>query len=99
MKHSLKKILATLTLSGSLLGAGVAASFAGDGADGGDFRCDISGIPGWGTVTSHYNHPSLDHWATAIGRGRETVNKPAGTEAVASVGRAVKGNKCYYGHK
>lgn len=93
---TIKRGFAGALLAGSLALSGVGLAFA-DGADGGNFRCDMSGVPGWGTVSSHYNHPSKDHWATAVGRGRETVNKPAGQEAIASVGRAFSGNKCYYG--
>ncbi len=57
----------------------------------------MTGIPNWGTVTSKYNHPSQEHYATAIGRGRKTVSKSAGEEAVAEIGRAWSGNKCYWG--
>lgn len=92
----IKIILAGVSLAGCLAISGAGLAFA-DGAAGGNFSCDMSGVPGWGTVTSHYNHPTKAHWATAVGRGRQTVNQPAGVEAVASTGRAVTGNKCYYG--
>lgn len=78
-----------------VLGGTTAANAAGAG--GGTFKCTQSGVPGWGTVTSQYNHPSLEHWATAVGKGRQTVSKAAGTNAVAKIGRTVSDNACYYG--
>lgn len=84
-------LLIALTVGGTGL------AYASGGADGGTFNCNYDGVPGWGTVTSSYNHPTKAHWATAIGRGRSTVNKPAGQTATASVSRATYGNQCLYG--
>ncbi len=66
----------------------MASSALAGGAGGGDFTCTMSGVPGWGTVTSQYNHPTVAHYATAIGNGRTTVTKAAGVKAVAEQGRA-----------
>lgn len=80
-----------------LVVGGVTSGAIAGGAGGGTFTCTMSGIPGWGTVTSQYNHPSLDHYATAVGKGRQTVSKSAGTNAVAKIGRTVSDNACYWG--
>ncbi len=91
-----KKVATIAVTSALLLGGGMTAAAAA-GVGGGDFTCTMSGIPGWGTVRSQYNHPTKEHWATAVGSGRQTITKPAGTEANAAVGRAVSGNACYWG--
>lgn len=75
--------------------AGVA--FADGGAAGGDFNCRMTGVPGWGSIYSSYNHPDKQHWATASGLSYETVERPAGEVAVARADRNVWGNECFYG--
>lgn len=92
-----KKAAAIAAASTLLVLGGVASTAFAGGAGGGTFTCSISGIPGWGTVTSQYNHPTLSHYATAAGVGRQTVSKTKGVNAVANVGRAVSGNACYWG--
>lgn len=92
-----KRVATVVLTSGLLLGGAATAAFAG-GAGGGDFTCSQSGVPGWGTVTSQYNHPTLAHYATAVGNSRTTVSKSAGINAVASQGRAPSGNACYWGY-
>jgi hypothetical protein len=93
----IKRTVAIVATSAFLLVGGIgSAAFAG-GTGGGDFTCDISGVPGWGHVTSSYKHPSRRHHATAVGTGYVTVTRPAGTWAVAKTGRTAKSNYCYWG--
>lgn len=91
------KKAAMAAASALLVVASVATGAVAGGAGGGDFKCTQSGIPGWGTVTSQYNHPDVRHYATAQGRGRSTVTTNAGTNAVAKIGRTVSSNACYWG--
>ncbi len=82
---------------GLMLIAGTATTAVAAGAGGGNFTCTQSGVPGWGTVTSKYYHASVSHWATAVGKGRQTVTAAKGKTAVAKIGRTVSDNACYWG--
>jgi len=83
--------------AGLMLLAGTATAAMAAGAGGGDFTCTQSGVPGWGTVTSSYYHGSVSHWATAVGKGRQTKSADAGKTAVAKIGRTISDNACYWG--
>ncbi|WP_129288778.1 lactococcin 972 family bacteriocin [Trueperella pyogenes] len=96
IRSRIRKAVASLVLAGCLAGSGVGLAVAG-GAAGGDFSCDLTGVPRLGYVTSRYNHPTRTHWATAIGTGRVTVEKIPKITAVATTGRALYGNRCHYG--
>ena len=91
------KAVAIAATSALLVVGGMASAAVAGGAGGGTFTCTMSGIPGWGTVTSQYNHPTLGHYATASGKGVQTVSQPAGTNAIAKVGRTVSSNSCNWG--
>lgn len=67
------------------------------GADGGNFTCSLSGVPGWGYVNASYYHPTRRHYATAMGKGKQTTWADAKKTAKARSGRGVTGNKCWYG--
>ncbi len=95
--RSLKKVALVGALGVMLAAGGAATTAMAGGAGGGTFTCSQSGVPNWGTVRSQYNHPSVGHYATAIGKGRQTVSKPAGTNANAAVGRSASSNACYWG--
>ncbi|WP_406709987.1 lactococcin 972 family bacteriocin [Trueperella pyogenes] len=96
IRSRVRKVVASLVLAGCLTGSGVGLAIAG-GAAGGDFSCDLTGVPRLGYVTSSYNHPTRTHWATAFGTGRKTVEKGPKVTAVATTGRALYGNRCFYG--
>lgn len=91
------KKVASVAAGAMLVIGGLSSAAIANGAGGGEFKCSITGIPNWGTVTSEYNHPTKTHWATATGKGRHTVEKAAGVNAVASVGRSTSGNACNWG--
>jgi len=92
-----KKAVAIAATSALLVLGGMASAAVAGGAGGGTFSCSQSGIPGWGTVTSQYNHPTLGHYAEAVGKSTLIVSKPAGTNAIAKVGRTISSNYCYWG--
>lgn len=94
--HAAKKLSSISAVAILLLGLAVPGAIA-SGADGGDFDCKLTGVPGWGHVTATYNHPSRRHYATAIGTGTKTVHANAGHTAEAVTGRSARNNKCLYG--
>lgn len=94
VKRGLTTVLASTAMVATFAVPTVA--FA-SGADGGNFGCSISGVPGWGYVNASYSHPSRRHYATAQGKGRQTIWANAGHTANARVGRDFSGNKCWYG--
>ena len=94
VKRGLMTVLASMAMVTAFAVPTVA--FA-SGADGGNFGCSISGVPGWGYVNSTYYHPSRKHYATAQGKGRQTVWANARGTANALTGRNFSGNKCWYG--
>ena len=80
-----------------VLSTGMVPVAMAGGAGGGSFTCDQSGVPGLGHVTSSYHHPKKNHYATAQGTGFVTTQADRGKWAVAQTGRALSGNKCYWG--
>ncbi|WP_169166694.1 lactococcin 972 family bacteriocin [Cellulomonas taurus] len=93
----LKKAAVVGALGIGLALGGVGTAALAGGAGGGTFTCSQSGVPNWGTVRSQYNHNGVGHYATAVGKGRQTVSKPAGYLADAAVGRSLNSNACYWG--
>lgn len=92
-----KKAVTIAATCALLVGTGMTSAAFAAGAGGGNFTCTMSGIPGWGTVTSKYDHPTSAHWATATGKGVQTTHKPAGEVAIAKIGRDARGNACNWG--
>jgi hypothetical protein len=97
MKPRITKKAVAIAASLLLMGGALAPAAVAAGSDKGNFTCDKSGIPGFGYITSSYNHPDYRHYATAIGTGYATVHADAGATAKAKTGRAFSGNECYYG--
>jgi hypothetical protein len=79
-----------------LLSAGFAPVAMAGGAQGGDFDCQLTGIPRVGHVVSSYRIAGR-HYATAKGTGTVTIHANGNQWATATTGRALSNNACYYG--